>query len=165
MGLVAKKTDKIEDKETIHPKKKLTTEEFLELMFRRLESKKGQNIAVLRNNDIGATAASCIIVNGFVDRHLRALLQEVKKVFSEVGIKKYRIDGLDSGDWIAVDGYDVMIHLFIPECRNRYQLDKHLLSTHYVDFPIEPQAQPMISGDPLAIDDDYFIPEPLIPMS
>ena len=65
-----------------------------------------------------------IIASGTSSRHIQALSEQVLEKFKINGIKDCKIEGKESNDWKLVDGMDVIVHIFNPEKRKFYELEK-----------------------------------------
>ena len=65
-----------------------------------------------------------IIASGTSSRHIQALSEQVLKKFKSNGIINCKIEGKESNDWKLIDGNDVIVHIFNPEKRKFYELEK-----------------------------------------
>ncbi len=65
-----------------------------------------------------------VITSGRSQRHVGALASQLSKALKEAGFKSPRIEGLPNCDWVLVDAGDVIIHIFRPEVREFYNLEK-----------------------------------------
>ena len=65
-----------------------------------------------------------IIASGTSSRHIQALSEQVLEKLRANGIENSKIEGKESGDWKLVDGIDLIIHIFNPEKRKFYELEK-----------------------------------------
>jgi ribosome-associated protein len=65
-----------------------------------------------------------IIASGTSSRHIQALSEQVLEQFKKNGVVNSRIEGKDSNDWKLIDGIDVIVHIFNPEKRKFYELEK-----------------------------------------
>lgn len=65
-----------------------------------------------------------IIASGTSSRHVSGLASKLKERLSARGIKGVRIEGLGQSDWVVIDAGDVIVHLFRPEVRGFYNLEK-----------------------------------------
>ena len=65
-----------------------------------------------------------IIASGTSSRHIQSLSEQVLNELKDSGIKDCRIEGKDSNEWKLVDGIDLIIHIFHPEKRKFYELEK-----------------------------------------
>jgi ribosome-associated protein len=77
-------------------------------------------------NLLGKTsfADAMVIASGRSDRHIGSIATHLVKRLKGAGIKPVRTEGLRQGDWVLVDAGDVIIHLFRPEVRLFYNLEK-----------------------------------------
>ena len=65
-----------------------------------------------------------IIATGTSSRHVSSLAQKTVDDLKKNNIKNINTEGLDKGDWVLIDGGDIIIHLFRPEVRTFYGLEK-----------------------------------------
>ena len=65
-----------------------------------------------------------IIASGTSSRHIQALSEQVLEKLKSNGVKNSKIEGKESSDWKLVDGVDLIIHIFNPEKRKFYELEK-----------------------------------------
>jgi ribosome-associated protein len=65
-----------------------------------------------------------IIASGTSSRHIQALSEQVLEKLKENGVKNSKIEGKESSDWKLVDGIDLIVHIFNPEKRKFYELEK-----------------------------------------
>ena len=89
-----------------------------------LENGKAQNIAVLNVSSLTSITDFMIIASGTSSRHIQALSEQVFERFKQSGIQNCKIEGKDSNDWKLVDGIDLIVHIFNPEKRKFYELEK-----------------------------------------
>lgn len=95
----------------------------LSLIVRALDAKKTENIQVLHVGALSSITDYLVIGSATSDPHLRALRVELEKVIDAEGTKILGMDTSKGSGWLVVDAFDVMVHLFTPENRNRYRLD------------------------------------------
>ena len=100
--------------------------------------KKGFNILVLDVKDISTITDYFIIAEGNVDRHVSSIAQNI---IDELKTKRHitpsHVEGKELGDWVVIDYLNVMIHLFIPSLREKYQLEKLWDNGKIVDVAID----------------------------
>lgn len=102
---------------------KPTVPPLLKLLCRALDDKKAEDVRVLRVSEQSSITDYLIIATGTSDPHLRALRVELEKVIDG---EKVRIVGMDTDQgsgWLVIDAFDVMIHVFTPETREKYGLE------------------------------------------
>ena len=89
-----------------------------------LDDNKAQNIICIDLKNKSYIADYMIIASGTSSRHLQALSEILVAKLKELGIDNCRIEGKDSNDWKLVDTHDVIVHIFHPEKREFYDLEK-----------------------------------------
>ena len=89
-----------------------------------LDDNKAQNITCIDLKDKSYIADYMVIASGTSSRHLQALSEILLTQLKKLGIDNCRIEGKDSSDWKLVDAHDVIVHLFHPEKREFYDLEK-----------------------------------------
>lgn len=99
--------------------------------------KKGFNILVLDVRKISTMADYFIIAEGNVDKHVRAISKGIIEITNEMKIPLWHVEGDKSADWVVVDYGDIVIHLFIPELRERYALEELWKGAEIVDVKID----------------------------
>ena len=65
-----------------------------------------------------------VVASGLSSRHIQSMAQHVVEKLEAKGLKRIRIEGADQGDWVLIDGGDIVVHLFRPEIRAHYGLEK-----------------------------------------
>ena len=89
-----------------------------------LDKNKAQDIVSIDLKDKSSMADYMIIASGTSSRHIQALSEQVLVKLKNNGIKDSKIEGKDSSEWNLVDGIDLIIHIFHPEKRKFYELEK-----------------------------------------
>jgi ribosome-associated protein len=89
-----------------------------------LDNNKAQNIISINLKNKTYIADYMIIASGTSSRHLQALSEILVTELKKIGLNGCRIEGKDSNDWKLVDAIDVIIHIFHPEKREFYDLEK-----------------------------------------
>ena len=91
---------------------------------RILDSNKAQQIISINLKNKSYIADYMIIASGTSSRHLQSLSEILVYELKKLGIDNCRIEGKDSKEWKLVDAHDVIIHIFHPEKREFYDLEK-----------------------------------------
>ena len=65
-----------------------------------------------------------VVASGLSARHVQAMAEHLVEKLSEKGLKGIRVEGADQGDWVLIDGGDIVVHLFRPEIRSLSGLEK-----------------------------------------
>ena len=89
-----------------------------------LDSNKALDIISIDLKNKSSMADYMIIASGTSSRHIQALSEQVLEKLKDNGIKNSKIEGKESSDWKLVDGIDLIIHIFNPEKRKFYELEK-----------------------------------------
>jgi ribosome-associated protein len=94
------------------------------IIVNTLDSNKALNIVCIDLANKSSMADYMIIASGTSSRHIQALSEQVLEQFKKNGVVNSRIEGKDSNDWKLIDGIDVIVHIFNPEKRKFYELEK-----------------------------------------
>ena len=94
------------------------------IIIETLDINKAQDIVSINLKDKSSMADYMIIASGTSSRHIQALSEQVLEKLKDNGIKDSKIEGKDSSEWKLVDGIDLIIHIFHPEKRRFYELEK-----------------------------------------
>ena len=89
-----------------------------------LDSNKAQDIISIDLENKSSIADYMIIASGTSSRHIQALSEQVLEKLKDNGIKNSKIEGKENNDWKLVDGIDLIVHIFNPEKRKFYELEK-----------------------------------------
>ncbi len=89
-----------------------------------LDSNKAIDIISIDLKNKSSMADYMIIASGSSSRHIQALSEQVLEKLKTNGVKNSKIEGKESLDWKLVDGIDLIIHIFNPDKRKFYELEK-----------------------------------------
>ncbi len=89
-----------------------------------LDKNKANNIVTINLKKKSYIADYMIVASGTSSRHLQAISENIVLELKKIGIDNCRIEGYESNDWKLVDAIDVIVHLFHPEKRSFYDLEK-----------------------------------------
>lgn len=112
------------------------TLKFLNTIAQTIFDKNGANIFALDLRGVTDLADFIIIAEGNVDRHVKAIARNVIEVAEKLGEKPLIVEGEKNGDWIVIDFFGIVVHLFIPEIRQRYALEELWSGGKIVDLEI-----------------------------
>ena len=93
-------------------------------IIKTLDSNKALDIVTIDLDGKSSIADYMIIASGTSSRHIQALSEQVFEKFKNNGIENCKIEGKESSDWKLVDGIDLIVHIFNPEKRKFYELEK-----------------------------------------
>ena len=94
------------------------------IIIKTLDLNKALDIVSIDLKDKSSMAEYMIIASGTSSRHIQSLSEQVLDKLKDNGIKDSKIEGKDSNEWKLVDGIDLVIHIFHPEKRKFYELEK-----------------------------------------
>ena len=89
-----------------------------------LDSNKALDVVSIDLTGKSSMADYMIIASGTSSRHIQSLSEQVLEQFKNNGISNCKIEGKESSDWKLVDGIDLIVHIFNPEKRKFYELEK-----------------------------------------
>ncbi|MBU6234915.1 MAG: ribosome silencing factor [Alphaproteobacteria bacterium] len=105
------------------PAGKNPAESLKDLLLKTLDDNKAEDIVTVPLDGKSALADYMIIASGRSARHVVALAELLGEALHKLG-RPARYEGRDSGDWVLTDAGDVIVHLFRPEVRSFYNLEK-----------------------------------------
>ncbi|HTZ70279.1 MAG TPA: ribosome silencing factor [Acetobacteraceae bacterium] len=94
------------------------------LIVASLEDDKAENVVTLDLAGRAAFADRMVIATGLADRQIAAMAQHLEKKLHEAGLKRVQIEGATGSDWVLIDAGDIVVHLFKPDARQLYGLEK-----------------------------------------
>ncbi|MCQ8279580.1 ribosome silencing factor [Acetobacteraceae bacterium KSS8] len=115
-------------------------EEYLGIVTSSLEDDKAEDIVVLDLTGRTSFADRMVIATGLADRQISAMAAHLETKLEEAGLKRIRIEGAGGSDWVLMDAGDIVVHLFKPEARALYALER--MWGRELDEPSESGAEP-----------------------
>jgi len=94
------------------------------IILETLDSNKALDIISIDLKNKSSMADYMIIASGTSSRHIQALSEQVLEKLKNNGVKNSKIEGKESLDWKLVDGIDLIVHIFNPDKRKFYELEK-----------------------------------------
>ena len=94
------------------------------IIIKTLDLNKALDITIIDLAGKSSIADYMIIASGTSSRHIQALAEQVLFEFKKNGLKNCKIEGRESNDWKLIDGIDLIVHIFNPEKRKFYELEK-----------------------------------------
>ena len=92
---------------------------------RAADAKGARDVVILEVADVLVVADEFVIASAPNDRLVKAVVEEVERVVAETGYRKpVRVEGLDDLHWVLMDYGDVVVHVFIQETRDYYELER-----------------------------------------
>ena len=105
-----------------------------------LDADKALDVVSVDLRGVSALADYMIIASGTSTRHVHSMAEKLKERLSFRGVKGVRVEGQAQSDWVVLDAGDVIVHLFRPEVREFYNLEKRWCSHPAFDI-VGGQAQ------------------------
>jgi len=99
-------------------------DETLALILSRLDGMKAEDTITIDLRGKSSMTDYMVVTTGRVNRHVGAIAEDVAKGLKESGIEAPHIEGLANCDWVLIDSGDVIVHVFRPEVREFYNLEK-----------------------------------------
>lgn len=96
----------------------------IDVVMACLEDAKAEQTIAIDIIGKSSLADHMVVTSGRSNRHVSAVADQLVKAFREAGFTKPRIEGLPHADWVLVDGGDVIVHIFRPEVREFYNIEK-----------------------------------------
>jgi ribosome-associated protein len=94
------------------------------LILRRLDDDKAQDVVHIDLKGKSSVADSMIVASGRSHRHVGAIADHLLRALKDAGYGKAKVEGLPHCDWVLIDAGDVVVHLFRPEVRTFYNIEK-----------------------------------------
>lgn len=105
----------------------MTSLEQAKAIVKVMDSKKAKDIKLVEIKGLSSLGDYFVIASASNTTQVKAIADEVEDEMSKLGIEPNRVEGRQSAQWILIDYYDVMVHIFLEESRNFYNLE-HLWS-------------------------------------
>ncbi len=89
-----------------------------------MEDLKARHVVILDLRGLNDATDFFIIASGTSDAHVRGIADSVMEKMGRKGVRTHHIEGLTTGRWVLLDYVDFVVHLFHPETRSFYQLER-----------------------------------------
>nr|NLR88070.1 ribosome silencing factor [Rhizobium sp. P28RR-XV] len=96
----------------------------LQAVLVSLEDSKAENIVTIDIAGKSALGDHMVVVSGRSNRHVVAIADHLMTDLKGEGFGNARVEGLDGGDWVLIDTGDIIVHVFRPEIREFYNIEK-----------------------------------------
>jgi ribosome-associated protein len=98
--------------------------DYVENVLKQLDDSKAEEIITINLENKSTMADWMVVASGRSDRHVNAIAQHVVEHMHKQGKKNVRVEGMPQCDWVLVDTGDIIVHVFRPEVRSFYNLEK-----------------------------------------
>jgi ribosome-associated protein len=104
--------------------KRAVAEETLRLILARLENIKAEDTVTIDLTGKTSIADAMVVTSGRSNRHVTSIADSAIEGLAKAGVKGIRVEGMRNGDWVLIDAGDIIVHVFRPEVRAFYDLEK-----------------------------------------
>jgi ribosome-associated protein len=101
-----------------------------------LDDNKAEDTVVIDLRGKSALADEMVIASGRATRHVGAITDKLVEALKNAGYGKVKVEGLPHCDWVLIDCGDVIVHLFRPEVRAFYNLEKMWSAGRPTELPL-----------------------------
>lgn len=102
----------------------LAVEDVLKTVTNSLDASKAEDLVTIDIKDKSALADYMVIATGRSNRHVSAIADHLLRELKTTGAGSAKVEGLEGADWVLIDTGDIIVHLFRPEVREFYALEK-----------------------------------------
>ena len=95
----------------------------LEIITQTLDENKAEDVVVIDLRGKTSIANQMVVASGTSQRHVASLAEKVQENLKAAGFKS-TVEGEEKADWVLIDAFDVMVHIFKPEVREFYSIEK-----------------------------------------
>lgn len=112
------------DPKQVPPLAKHQTDALLDLVLKQLDDDQAQDIVTIDLEGKSSIADHMVIVSGRSTRQVASMAQKLAETLKQNGYGPVKLEGLPAADWVLLDAGDVVVHLFRPEVRSFYNLER-----------------------------------------
>ena len=98
--------------------------QMIDVVLKSLDDAKAEQTVAIDITGKSSLTDHMVVTSGRSNRHVGAVADQLVKALREAGFSKPRIEGLPHADWVLVDAGDVIVHIFRPEVREFYNIEK-----------------------------------------
>lgn len=95
----------------------------LEIITQTLDENKAEDVVVIDLRGKTSIANQMVVASGTSQRHVASLVEKVQENLKAAGFKS-TVEGEEKADWVLIDAFDVIVHIFKPEVREFYSIEK-----------------------------------------
>ena len=99
-------------------------DQMLAAIMESLEADKAEGIVMLDLAGRASFADRMVIATGLADRQIAAMATHLEEKLTKLGVKRVQIEGSGGSDWVLMDAGDIVVHLFKPDARELYALER-----------------------------------------
>nr|WP_284727848.1 ribosome silencing factor [Sphingomonas psychrolutea] len=94
------------------------------MVLASLEDSKAEDIVTINITGKSALGDYMVVVSGRSNRHVAAISEHLISDLKDEGLGSPRVEGMETGDWVLIDTGDIIVHVFRPEIREFYNIEK-----------------------------------------
>ena len=94
------------------------------IVLAQLDDMKAEDITTIDLSGKSSIGDYMVVASGRSQRHVGAVADKVVESVEDAGVQRVRVEGFKQGDWVLIDAGDVIVHVFRPEVRAFYDLEK-----------------------------------------
>lgn len=112
------------DTKKVLPLNKAGTDPLLDLVLQQLDDDQAQEVVTIDLEGKSSIADYMVIASGRSTRQVAAIANKLAEKIKQAGHGPVKVEGLPAADWVVLDAGDVVVHLFRPEVRSFYNLER-----------------------------------------
>ncbi|WP_374700757.1 MULTISPECIES: ribosome silencing factor [Aureimonas] len=101
-----------------------TARSVLDVVTASLDDSKAEDVVAINLAGRSALADHMVIASGRSHRHVSAVADHLLRDLKEGGFGQAKVEGIENGDWVLIDTGDIIVHIFRPEVRSFYNIEK-----------------------------------------
>ena len=117
-----------------------STENKVKLVVDTALDRKAERPVALDVRPLSSFADAFVLLTGRSDRQVRAIADAITRALKNAGDRAMGVEGLDEGEWVLIDAGDVVVHVFDPEARERYDLERLWADAERIDLGLPPEV-------------------------
>ena len=106
------------------PDHRVRLDQMQSVIVESLEGDKAEDVVTLDLEGRAAFTDRMVVATGLADRQITAMATHLEEKLAEIGVKRIQVEGAGGSDWVLIDAGDIVIHLFKPEARTLYALER-----------------------------------------
>ena len=118
------------------PSEAAASKQLLDRILKCLDDAKAEDTVLIDLQGKSSIGDHMVVTSGRSQRHVGAIADQLQRALKEAGAGHPRVEGIEQSDWVLIDSGDVVVHVFRPEVRDFYKLEKMWMT----DRPSEDQV-------------------------
>ena len=131
----------------------LSLQERTHICVEAADGRQAEDIVVLDMTPHSSIADCFVVCQGRSDRQVKAIADAVEEQLGKNGEKPRAVEGYQTGSWILIDYVDLVVHIFDPETRDFYGLERLWGHAGQAAFPESPDADPPLASEALLVEE------------